>query len=82
MIRRLAPIVALTAALLASAARAQPSEESRAALDSLPPVPTAAEYLAMTPMQRYRLRMRIRFTELEARRAWLARFRESAMPPR
>lgn len=78
-----ATVIGATLLAAAAAAQAQSPNPGRMteAADSLPPVPTAEEYLQLTLLQRYRLRIRVRYAPLEQRLAWLARFSAETLGP-
>jgi len=70
-------LLAASLALIATPLSAQSAATtpSPAAQAEVPPVPTGPEYVAMTPQQRYALRLRVRALPDNLRLPWLARLK-------
>lgn len=62
-------------AIAPSSARPSDTPVAAAQQAEAPPVPSGAEYLAMTPQQRYELRLKVRALPENLRQPWLARLK-------
>jgi hypothetical protein len=76
---RLAPLALSLALVPATACTATPAPQDHAAhapKAEAPPVPTGAEYLAMTGEERYALRLKVRGLPDDVRKPWLVKLKE------